>query len=173
VALYGCLIAIEGGHQAAFMAPTEVLAEQHHLTVKELLDRAFGRWGPAAAIPSGAIMILTASLMPRDLEWIVDVLTWAPFMMLMTLGAIAAIPPRLYEAAAVDRAGAWFVLGNVTMPLVAPLLLGGIVVRVIDAMNANRSREFVLIAYTLLLAAIGIGELVARYRAGAQRGSSR
>ena len=42
VALYGCLVAIESGHQAAFMAPTEVLAEQHHLTVKELLDRAFG-----------------------------------------------------------------------------------------------------------------------------------
>lgn len=42
VALYGCLVAIEGSHQAAFMAPTEVLAEQHHLTVKELLDRAFG-----------------------------------------------------------------------------------------------------------------------------------
>ena len=42
VALYACLIAIEGGHQAAFMAPTEVLAEQHHLTVGELLDRAFG-----------------------------------------------------------------------------------------------------------------------------------
>ncbi|HEV3472394.1 MAG TPA: ATP-dependent DNA helicase RecG [Actinomycetota bacterium] len=42
VALYACLIAIEGGHQAALMAPTEVLAEQHHLTVTELLDRAFG-----------------------------------------------------------------------------------------------------------------------------------
>lgn len=42
VALYGCLVAIESGHQAAFMAPTEVLAEQHHLTVKELLGRAFG-----------------------------------------------------------------------------------------------------------------------------------
>ena len=42
VALYGCLVAIESGHQAAFMAPTEVLAEQHHLTVRELLDRAFG-----------------------------------------------------------------------------------------------------------------------------------
>lgn len=42
VALYGCLVAIEGGRQAAFMAPTEVLAEQHHLTVTELLDRAFG-----------------------------------------------------------------------------------------------------------------------------------
>jgi ATP-dependent DNA helicase RecG len=42
VALYACLSAIEGGYQAAFMAPTEVLAEQHHLTVTELLDRAFG-----------------------------------------------------------------------------------------------------------------------------------
>ncbi|MEA2460750.1 MAG: ATP-dependent helicase RecG [Actinomycetota bacterium] len=42
VALYACLLAIQGGYQAAFMAPTEVLAEQHHLTVGELLDRAFG-----------------------------------------------------------------------------------------------------------------------------------
>lgn len=42
VAVYACLMAIEGGHQAALMAPTEVLAEQHHLTVDELLDRAFG-----------------------------------------------------------------------------------------------------------------------------------
>jgi len=42
VALYACLTAIQGGYQAAFMAPTEVLAEQHHLTVNELLDRAFG-----------------------------------------------------------------------------------------------------------------------------------
>lgn len=42
VALYACLVAIGNGHQAALMAPTEVLAEQHHLTVNELLDRAFG-----------------------------------------------------------------------------------------------------------------------------------
>jgi ATP-dependent DNA helicase RecG len=42
VALYACLLAIGGGRQAAFMAPTEVLAEQHHLTLDELLGRAFG-----------------------------------------------------------------------------------------------------------------------------------
>jgi ATP-dependent DNA helicase RecG len=42
VAVYAALVAVEGGCQAAFMAPTEVLAEQHHLTVGELLDRAFG-----------------------------------------------------------------------------------------------------------------------------------
>jgi ATP-dependent DNA helicase RecG len=42
VALYACLLAINGGRQAAFMAPTEVLAEQHHLTLDDLLGRAFG-----------------------------------------------------------------------------------------------------------------------------------
>jgi ATP-dependent DNA helicase RecG len=42
VALYACLTAIQNGYQAAFMAPTEVLAEQHHLTLDELLERAFG-----------------------------------------------------------------------------------------------------------------------------------
>ena len=42
VAVYACLIAIEGGRQAALMAPTEVLAEQHALTVNELMERAFG-----------------------------------------------------------------------------------------------------------------------------------
>ena len=38
VALYGLLAAVEGKYQGALMAPTEVLAEQHALGVKKLLD---------------------------------------------------------------------------------------------------------------------------------------
>ena len=38
VALYGLLAAVEGKFQGALMAPTEVLAEQHALGVKKLLD---------------------------------------------------------------------------------------------------------------------------------------
>jgi ATP-dependent DNA helicase RecG len=38
VAVSAMLTAVEGGHQAALMAPTEVLAEQHFLGVRELLD---------------------------------------------------------------------------------------------------------------------------------------
>jgi ATP-dependent DNA helicase RecG len=38
VALTALLVAVEGGHQGAFMAPTEVLAEQHHLALRSLLD---------------------------------------------------------------------------------------------------------------------------------------
>jgi ATP-dependent DNA helicase RecG len=37
VALCALLVAVQGRHQGALMAPTEVLAEQHHLAVRELL----------------------------------------------------------------------------------------------------------------------------------------
>jgi ATP-dependent DNA helicase RecG len=38
VALSALLMAVEGGYQGAFMAPTEVLAEQHELTLRALLE---------------------------------------------------------------------------------------------------------------------------------------
>ena len=37
VALYAMLRAVEHGHQAALMAPTETLAEQHFATIQRLL----------------------------------------------------------------------------------------------------------------------------------------
>jgi ATP-dependent DNA helicase RecG len=38
VAVSALLLAVQGGHQGALMAPTEVLAEQHHLAVRSLLE---------------------------------------------------------------------------------------------------------------------------------------
>ncbi|WP_419841799.1 ATP-dependent DNA helicase RecG [Candidatus Poriferisodalis sp.] len=38
VALHALLIAVRNGHQGALMAPTEVLAEQHLISLRELLD---------------------------------------------------------------------------------------------------------------------------------------
>lgn len=38
VAVHALLVGVQGGHQGAFMAPTEVLAEQHHRSVCGLLE---------------------------------------------------------------------------------------------------------------------------------------
>ena len=38
VALMAALVAMENGFQVAFMAPTEILAEQHFITIRRLLE---------------------------------------------------------------------------------------------------------------------------------------
>ena len=57
VALFAMLLAVEGGYQAALMAPTEILAEQHAARIRELL----------AGLPCG-VGILTGSASGRRRE---------------------------------------------------------------------------------------------------------
>ena len=64
---------------------------------------------------------------------LVDVWMWTPFMMLIALAGLSAVPTYLYEAAEVDRAGAWFRFRHITLPIVAPLLMIGIIFRIMDA----------------------------------------
>ena len=45
-----------------------------------------------------------------------------PFMMVVTLGALTAIPQDVYEAAAVDGANAWQRFKLITLPLLGPFL---------------------------------------------------
>jgi len=64
---------------------------------------------------------------------IVDVWMWTPFMMLISLAGLSAVPKYLYEAAAVDRASGWFRFRHITLPMITPLLLIAIIFRTIDA----------------------------------------
>ena len=64
---------------------------------------------------------------------ITDIWMWAPFVMLLSLAGLSAIPPSLYEAAAIDRASRWFVFRHITLPLVAPLLLIAVIFRTMEA----------------------------------------
>jgi multiple sugar transport system permease protein len=64
---------------------------------------------------------------------ITDIWMWSPFVMLLSLAGLSAIPPSLYEAAAIDRASRWFVFRNITLPLVSPLLLIAIIFRTMEA----------------------------------------
>jgi len=64
---------------------------------------------------------------------IVDVWMWTPFMMLLSLAGLSAVPDYLYESAEVDRASGWFKFTRITLPLSAPLILLAVVFRIIDA----------------------------------------
>lgn len=73
---------------------------------------------------------------PRLALWgvvIVDVWMWAPYVMLLCLAGLSAIPDYLYEAAEIDRASGLFTFLRVTLPMVAPLLLIAVLFRTIEA----------------------------------------
>jgi multiple sugar transport system permease protein len=67
---------------------------------------------------------------------IVDVWQWSPFVMLLVLSGLNAIPEYLYEAAAIDRASPWFQFRRITLPQVAPLLLIAVLFRTIEAFKS-------------------------------------
>jgi multiple sugar transport system permease protein len=64
---------------------------------------------------------------------LVDVWMWTPFMMLISLAGLSAVPKYLYEAADVDRASAWFKFRHITLPIISPLILIGVLFRVMDS----------------------------------------
>lgn len=67
---------------------------------------------------------------------LVDVWMWTPFVMLLVLSGLKAIPDYLYEAASIDRASSWFQFWRITVPQVAPLLLIAILFRTIEALKS-------------------------------------
>ena len=64
---------------------------------------------------------------------ITDIWMWSPFVMLLSLAGLSAVPKHLYEAAAIDRAGAFYTFFRITLPLVAPILMIAIIFRTMEA----------------------------------------
>jgi multiple sugar transport system permease protein len=68
---------------------------------------------------------------------IVDVWMWSPFVMLLSMAGLSAVPEYLYESAEIDRASAWFKFTRITLPLSMPLVVLAVVFRIIDAFKAT------------------------------------
>ena len=64
---------------------------------------------------------------------ITDIWMWSPFVMLLSLAGLSAVPKHLYEAAAIDRAGTFYTFFRITLPLVAPILMIAIIFRTMEA----------------------------------------
>jgi multiple sugar transport system permease protein len=93
----------------------------------------------------GVVNSLLGSLGLGQVEWltrrntamisliVVDTWQWTPFIMLIALAGLTAVPNYLYEAASIDRASEWFRFRHITLPLVWPLLLIAVMFRAIEA----------------------------------------
>jgi multiple sugar transport system permease protein len=64
---------------------------------------------------------------------ITDIWMWSPFVMLLSLAGLSAVPKHLYEAASIDRAGGLYTFFRITLPLVAPILLIAVIFRTMEA----------------------------------------
>ena len=64
---------------------------------------------------------------------ITDIWMWSPFVMLLSLAGLSAVPKHLYEAAAIDGAGPFYTFFRITLPLVAPILMIAIIFRTMEA----------------------------------------
>lgn len=65
----------------------------------------------------------------------VDIWQWTPFMFLVLLAGLQAIPQEPYEAAMIDGASAWQTFRHVTLPLLRPAMLVALLLRTMDLMR--------------------------------------
>jgi multiple sugar transport system permease protein len=66
---------------------------------------------------------------------IVDVWQWTPFVFLILLAGLQAIPNEPYEAALIDGSSAWQTFKNITLPLLKPAILIVLLLRTMDLLR--------------------------------------
>jgi multiple sugar transport system permease protein len=106
-------------------------------------------WALFLQRPFGPADYLLSQLLGRQVEiswvgevpWVyfsivlADVWQWTPFMFVILLAGLAAIPPHLYEAAELDGIGAIQTFRYVTLPQLAPVMLLAVTLRLLDAVK--------------------------------------
>jgi multiple sugar transport system permease protein len=98
---------------------------------------------------------------------IIDVWQWSSFMILMLVAGLQGIPLDLHEAARVDGATGWQIFWRITAPLLVPIVVTALLIRIIDA--------FKVVDIIMVLTGGGPGQstesvTLAIYRAGVKGG---
>jgi multiple sugar transport system permease protein len=61
---------------------------------------------------------------------------WTPFAFLVLLASLASLPPDIYEAARLDRAGPWQRFWHITLPMLRPAIVIVVILRMVTALSA-------------------------------------
>ncbi len=62
-----------------------------------------------------------------------DVWEWTPFIALVCLGGLISLSREPYEAARIDGASSWRIFWSITLPLLKPVLMVAVLIRLSDA----------------------------------------
>lgn len=93
------------------------------------------RFGPVARLLRelgfDQISFFGSPEMARFMIMAMDAWTFIPFMMIMILAGLQAIPKELHEAAEVDGASGWRRFWEITFPLMLPVSITAILIRII------------------------------------------
>lgn len=66
---------------------------------------------------------------------LVDVWQWTPMITLIVLAGLAGLPEEPVEAARIDGASEWQIIRLITLPMVMPVILTALILRLIDALK--------------------------------------
>jgi multiple sugar transport system permease protein len=99
-----------------------------------------------------------------------DVWKTTPFVVLLLLAGLQAMPEDVYRAARVDGAGTWRIFWHITLPLLRPIMLVVLLFRTLDSARifdlifvltgggpANRTETLAIYAYKLLYRTLQFG----------------
>ncbi len=81
----------------------------------------------------GPILWLSDPVIAKFTVIIVEVWQWTPFMFLLLLAGLLSLPKEPFLAAAIDGASTFRKFVYVTFPLMAPISIGAIIIRLIEA----------------------------------------
>jgi len=62
-----------------------------------------------------------------------DIWEWTPFVALIIMAALQALPNEPFEAALIDGASSWQMFRYITFPMIRPALMVAIIIRTVDA----------------------------------------
>ncbi len=113
---------VVAGHMWSLLLDSR-LGVVNDLLVRAGLLHGYVAWFAQSETAMGAVLV-------------VDLWKNFPFFTLLLLAGLQGIPDELYEAAEVDGADPWYRFLRITLPLLTPVIVAAVILRVIGLVNA-------------------------------------
>ncbi|WP_217351948.1 carbohydrate ABC transporter permease [Ruegeria sp. HKCCD8929] len=110
-----------------FLAPVAV-----GLVFRFLLNQQLGLLPNALAVFGWQVDFFSPNMALWSMV-LIDVWQWTPFMVLLMLSGLESMPKSPFEAARVDGASFFLTFRTLTLPMLAPVLIVALVIRVLES----------------------------------------